>query len=151
MRLVILTDGFTDYSMGQLKFPCGVLKGKIKAMKIRIGVTRTVLIFKKRVLKIPSFKNGWINFIYGVEANLQERIWNGFHPVFAKVIRSSKLGFWLIMERAEPIPKETDWGTIKDYLSFTYRNEDIYEIIMSDCKKDNWGVINNRLVKIDYA
>jgi hypothetical protein len=151
MRRVKLVDGLAEIFMTQPKYLSGVPKGEIKALKIVNGVTRTVIIFKKHVLKTPSIKNGWLNFIHGIESNLQERTWSGFHQVFAKVIRSSKLGFWLIMEKAEPVPKGANWEDIKDYLSFIYHNEDIFEFIMSDCKKENWGLINGKLVKIDYA
>ena len=118
--------------------------------KIERGATRIVFIFKTFVIKIPSFKQ-YNLFLHGLLANLQENLWTGQHPDLAKVHFCGKLGFFLVMEKAEVLSNHVDWGETLDGLREKYKDDELSEFMLSDFKPSNWGYVNCMLKKIDYG
>jgi hypothetical protein len=131
-------------------------------MVIKRGATRIVFVFKRVVIKIPN-NQGYKLFLYGILANLQEKSFSRgcSRDDLAKVKFCSPLGFFLIMEKAEPIKLEelweTDWEDADEWEQFSnflherYKDDDMKDFMLSDSKPSNWGYINGRLVKIDYG
>lgn len=119
-------------------------------MKIERGATRIVLVTKSFVIKVPNFSE-WRLFLQGLLDNMSERQWSGYHADFAKVTHSSRIGLWLTMEKADVVSNDVDWDEFKSYLEYKYKDDDLREFILSDCKPSNWGYIGEKLVKIDYA
>jgi len=118
--------------------------------QIERGATRIVFVFKKFVLKIPTFKQ-YDLFLNGLLANLQEKLWSGNHPDLARVSFCGKLGFVLIMERAEVLGNDTNWLDTMEVLEEKYKDDELVEFLLSDFKPSNWGYINGQLKKIDYG
>ena len=118
--------------------------------KIERGATRIVFVFKKFAIKIPTFKQ-YNLFLNGLLANLQEKTWSGHHPDLAKVHFCGRLGFFLVMERAEVLSSDVDWLKTKETLEKKYKDDDLREFLMSDFKPSNWGFINGQLKNIDYG
>jgi hypothetical protein len=124
-------------------------------MEIKRGATRIVFVFKKNVIKIPNFKEYRL-FIYGISANIQEKIWSRVgRDDLAKVKFCSPFAMILVMERAQVYNEEElsslDWIKFADDLQKKYKDDDFSEFMLSDLKPSNWGTIGNRLVKIDYG
>jgi hypothetical protein len=115
---------------------------------IKRGVTRTVLVFKHKVIKFPTVKTYKL-FLQGIMANLVEGEFSGIHSDLARVLHYNKLGLFLVMERAEPVIMSKD--VLKRYLKHKYRSDILKDFLLSDCKPENWGYIDGRLKKIDYA
>lgn len=122
-------------------------------MQIKEGATRIVFVFDRIVVKIPTIFD-YKRFLCGLLANLEERLWSGYHADLAKVICSSRIGLYVVMERAEEVTDMTDdelWKVLCD--RYKEKAEDDFEkvFLLSDCKASNWGRISGRLVKIDYG
>jgi len=121
------------------------------------GCTRVVLVFESYVLKIPRFTYSWSHFLKGLLANMQERDcwkWNsgkyekGDSHLLCPVIWGSWGGWLLIMKRAD----------VKRHLDEVYKEKRKYcyaTIINAgfggDDKPENYGYLNNKLVKVDYG
>lgn len=84
-------------------------------------------------------------------SNLQENKWNGKHKDLAKVLFCDKLGLILVMEKATVIRNTVNWNCFKCYIERKYKNDNLRNFMISDCKPSNWGFIGKRLVKIDYG
>jgi len=123
-------------------------------VKITDGITRTVFIFNKFVIKIPTFKQ-YNLFLRGLLANLNEKSFSGIHSDLARVYWCCGLGFLLIMERAEVIDNDGGkWGSCWHFIKMLeekYKDDKLKSFLLSDCKPSNWGLIGDRLVKIDYG
>jgi hypothetical protein len=109
-------------------------------MQIKSGTTRIVFVFQKFVIKIPNFQNGWKYILTGLIANLNENLWSSFNYItcIARVKYCFPGGFLLIMEKASNV------GEIQ--VNF----EDFKEIPL-DKNLQNFGIINNKIVCIDYG
>lgn len=122
-------------------------------MKIEHGVTRMVLIFKKYVIKIPTFRE-WRLFLHGLIANINEG--DAFKHLksrddLAKVYYYNKLGLFLIMERVVVCDNDECWSLL-EILEEKYKNDGLKKFMMSDYKPSNWGRrTDGTLVKIDYG
>lgn len=126
----------------------------------RTGVTRIVFIFKQVVVKIPNFSYSWQHFLKGLLANIQENTcykWSGNKELLCPVIWASWGGWVLVMKRADIKRHEDEIRalpfTIQDpeeQVKERYK-EWINAGLGGDDKCDNYGYINNRLVKVDYA
>lgn len=122
-------------------------------MKIEKGITRTVFVFKNKVLKIPTFRE-WRLFLHGLIANISEgdisKNLNSRNDL-AKVYYYSKLGLFLIMERVDICANDECW-TLLEFLENKYNGDSLKELMMSDYKPSNWGRRKDgTLVKVDYA
>lgn len=122
-------------------------------MKIEHGVTRMVLIFKKYVIKIPTFRE-WRLFLHGLIANINEG--DAFKQLksrddLAKVYYYNKLGLFLIMERVVVCDND-ECCSLLEILEEKYKNDEFKKFMMSDYKSSNWGRrTDGTLVKIDYG
>ena len=119
-------------------------------IKICKWATRTVIVLKKYVIKFPTFKTYEL-FLNGLLANIQEKKFSGTHKDLAKVKYCNKYGLFLLMEKANVLPNSVDYNDFLKYLKDKYRNDDMKSFMLSDMKVNNWGYINNRIVKIDYG
>lgn len=134
---------------------------------IRRGSSRIVFILKNSVVKIPNFTYSWYLFICGVCANLEENNcwkWNsgkydkGTSHLLCPVKWCSWGGWILIMKKANvqkhvnEIYASAPLGDIdpEDEVKLRYKQW-IDAGFGGDDKCDNYGYLENRLVKIDYA
>lgn len=111
------------------------------------GTTRVVYLMPKYAIKIARI-NKWNSFLRGLLANMDERLWYKNSPKEwkDKMCPSFKClfgGLILICKRAEPITDDI-WE------SSLIKEDDFYPIPV-DWKKENLGLIKNRIVIIDYA
>lgn len=119
-------------------------------MKInRTGVTRIVFVLKNHVVKVPTPFNGWYNFIQGIIANMVERnTWrfnsgiyeSGHSHLLCPVTWVSWGGILLVMVKAKTIPFDAEIDKSEHKKHFP-----------GDDHNHNYGIIDNRVVKIDYG
>lgn len=122
-------------------------------MKINtIGTTRIVIVLKNIVVKIPNFTFCWTNFVQGILANINENeTWkynsgqyeSGKSHLLCPVKWCSWGGWILIMEKVDELITEDNchsWDCSKHK-----------ECFGGDDTISNYGVLQGRLVKIDYA
>ena len=117
----------------------------------RNGVTRLVFIFKNIVIKIPNFTCQWDHFLLGIIANINENRcykWHEHNDILCPVKWISWLGFILIMKRADTDRHLKE--VYEDGLKFNYSSW-VNCGLGGDDKPDNYGYVNDKLVKIDYA
>ena len=102
------------------------------------GCTRTVLLFKNYVIKLPSFRS-WKYFLIGLLANIHEHQWwlltksNRLCPVKFYIPG----GFLLVMPRCDTLETFDDW--------------DYFDELPLDKKVENLGMYNGKVVLIDYG
>jgi hypothetical protein len=113
------------------------------------GVTRLVFLVGNYAIKIPK-PVIWNHFLRGLIANMEERlIWmivnipetaiTHTKDYLCPVVWASWGGWILIMKRTEPVDPQS-WEPIKEL-----------EVVCRDHKPDNYGMLDGRLVMIDYA
>lgn len=122
-------------------------------MKIDKGITRTVFVFKNKVLKIPTFRE-WRLFLHGMIANINEGdCYKNLskREDLAEVYYYNKLGIFLIMERVN-VCDNNEWYSLLELLKEKYKDDELKELFMSDYKPGNWGRRSDgTFVKIDYG
>jgi hypothetical protein len=112
------------------------------------GVTRTVILTRKYAIKIPTLRGGMTNdfrgrlasFAAGLLANQSEYQWHNYEPWngnVAPVLRSWLGGIIQIYPRCQPLPNE---------VLLVFLDPD-----PGDTKPDNFGLLNGRVVRVDYA
>jgi hypothetical protein len=114
---------------------------------IKRGATREVFIFKRFVVKIPSFRS-WRLFLHGILANLQEKTFSGAHPMLMPVL-FCLAGFILVMPKCEQVFEQEELLLIEALDK--QKNDDWYGFLESDFKPMNFGIYNGQVVKIDYG
>jgi hypothetical protein len=120
-------------------------------VKVELGATRRVFVFKNFVIKIPNTQEYRL-FLHGLLANLQEKLWSSIdRPDLAKVKFCDKLGLFLIMERAKVIGNDVSPDLLIPMLEEKYKDDDMKEFMLSDAKNSNWGYVKGILKKIDYG
>ena len=114
-------------------------------MIVRRGITRTVLLTGRWAVKVPSLRahddglRGVLgSFARGVLANLSETDWSGSPGVCP--VRWSFLGLVNVYRRCEPVTWEP---TEEEYRQIGFLGP-------VDPKPHNVGLLNDRLVWIDY-
>lgn len=119
----------------------------------RKGTTRIVFEFDKTVVKIPNFLGSWSRFLRGILANIHEQQtwkWNsgkyesGFSHLLCPVLWCSWGGWVLVMKKARTFSWE-EWEKM-EYFIDQHRAH-----FSGDDSVSNYGVLDNRLVKIDYG
>lgn len=121
---------------------------------IRSGTSRSVIIFEKYVIKFPILRYGWKYFIQGILANINEgECYYNNRPEYTDtnvqsylcdIIWYSKSGLVLIMKKASVLSESK-------YIEFEKVIDEIESHFPGDRKAENYGIIENRIVKLDYA
>jgi hypothetical protein len=111
-----------------------------------LSSTRCVILTRRYAIKFPRFES-WRQFLSGLLANMQERIWSkakidGICPV----VCADRFGFLLVMLRARPL--NDDEYNAFDAKAFCYRDN---YTIPAEHKRDSFGIINDKIVAIDYG
>lgn len=57
----------------------------------------------------------------------------------------------IVMPRASEINSSVDWLGMLSNLEGRYINDPQVEFLLSDFKPSNWGILNGKIVKIDYG
>lgn len=108
------------------------------------GITRWVIVLHSVAIKVPKLKYGWKYFLQGLLANINEKdTWQN-HPrkdLLCPVKWCSWGGWVLVMRKAIPCPEETEI----DFSKW------IEAGLGGDDKPDNYGFLNSKIVKLDYA
>jgi hypothetical protein len=117
----------------------------------RDGATRIVFVFKNFVIKIPVWRS-WLNFLNGLLANITEgQTWKynqyddcrigceKIRNMICPVLYFNRLGLVTIMRRADKLPHN---------YPINYHD---YSGLCSDLKDDNFGLLDGKLVVIDYG
>ena len=117
----------------------------------RNGITRLVIELKRVVIKIPNFTYSWQHFLKGLIANIHEnQTWNvvnKYNPeithLLCPVLWCSWGGWILIMKKVDRCLKdeEYDQWDISEHKKYFEGDDTV----------SNYGVLDNRLVKIDYG
>lgn len=125
-------------------------------MKInRKGVTRLVIELKNVVIKVPNFTYSWHHFIKGIDGNMEEwKIWvyNGYSEerkpfrdkLLCPVLWHSWGGWIVVMKKAKTLSFD-EWEVL-DYDISEHK-----KYFGGDDSMSNYGFLNGKLVKIDYA
>ena len=126
-------------------------------MKIkRNGICRIVFLIGEYAIKVPNFTYCWHHFLQGLLSNINEnKTWkyNGFDKnrkkvrddLLCPVIWCSWGGWILVMKKAVPCTFVSEGG---DYIDFS---KWIVCGWGGDDKADNYGYIDNKIVKLDYG
>lgn len=124
------------------------------------GSTRFVLLTKKYAIKLPRMNYGWRKFCEGLLANMQEYdVWRwNKSDLLCPVLRCFG-GFISIMPRCDVDRHESEIRNsppVKDIIEAEQEQNIRYKKWIDagyggDDKCDNYGYLNGRLVKIDYA
>ncbi len=104
-------------------------------MKLRGGQTRKVLLVGRWAVKVPN-PSSWKQFVMGILANLNERGWSGYDDRLCPVLWASRTGLLLVMRRAGALVGEVP---------------DMPGLPFLDMKAENFGVLEDRVVSVDYA
>jgi hypothetical protein len=114
---------------------------------IKSGATRNVLLIGKYALKFPVFSSHKF-FLVGCLHNWQERVFykasdmyciNTKHLMCPSIF-CSWFGILQIQLRATQLDRE-----------LTNKEINLFSAVCSDIKKENFGLLNNKLICIDYA
>lgn len=115
-------------------------------MEIKHGATRTVILIRGWAVKIPT-PYGWRNFLHGLLANHQERLFSKAKwPELCPVIWSLPLALIICMRRAAPLDM-VEFESF-DFDSFVKRE---YYSVPVENKLDSFGRLEGRIVAVDYG
>ena len=119
-----------------------------RPVQFKFGVTRVVLLVGPLAMKFPN-PGGWVRFLQGLLANIQENGWHRSTPMLCPVLFHLPGGLLVVMRRCEPL---ADWehGRMKAWYdrltAETYVGEDMVEP-----KTCSFGWLKGRLVAVDYG
>jgi hypothetical protein len=120
----------------------------------RKGATRIVIELTSVVIKIPNFLHTWQTFVRGLLSNIDENdTWlfnsgaydEGRSKLLCPVEWCSWGGWILIMSKVDKVLTYDEFWEIYD------KAADHIKYFPGDDTGPNYGFIDNRLVKIDYA
>jgi hypothetical protein len=112
----------------------------------RFGTHRTTYVFGKYAIKLPVFVE-WRLFLHGLLANMQERKFSAMGwPELCPVVFSVPGGWFLVMRRADPLPRE-QWEHF-NYEVWIDRGDYCVPV---ENKLDSFGLINQHIVAVDYG
>lgn len=115
-------------------------------MRIKYGSSRTAILVHKWAIKLPSLV-GWRNFLHGLLANHQERMFSRAEwPELCPVIWSLPLAVVICMRRV--VPLEMSEFELFDFESFV--NREGYSVPVEN-KLDSFGRLDGRIVAVDYG
>lgn len=115
-------------------------------MRIERGITRTVWLIGPLAIKLPSLRYAGTFFLKGCLCNLEEAWkWHDtkgkpvLHNMLCPVLWCGWFGLFLVMRRAKP-------------LTMCHRVEEWkFEKVTTDTKRENFGLIDDEVVCVDYA
>lgn len=120
-------------------------------MRIARGATRTVFVFSKYVVKVPRLKNrkSFFAALYqGLLSNLQERYWSKFnYPQLCPIVFSDIFGLFIVMPYCEPIDEVLSDPEFQKFIKIN----DSWGTVPAENVLENFGLLNGRLVIIDYG
>jgi hypothetical protein len=115
-------------------------------MQVKNGCTRCVVLFGDYAFKLPQFRYGWRNFLFGLLANQQENTWwNRTRNPFLCPVVFSIPGGWLTVQK-KVIELQDDERTESQLKWYT---ESLYDLV--EPKPSSFGWLDNKLVAIDYG
>lgn len=117
---------------------------------IKNGITRWVILTKKYAIKFPNPSYSLKHFLKGWIANMQEKeSWKFYNSIHAEeqyikdqlcpVLNSYFYTFFIIMPKVEEIKDDNFIGL------------DDLQYVCNDHKKENYGILNGKVVCIDYG
>lgn len=110
------------------------------------GATRVVVLFGDYAVKLPR-PTTWRTFLNGLLANMQEREFSRTKwPELCPVLASFPGGWLLVMRRAVPL-SDAEWHDVN---SGEWPEHGEY-IVPVEMKRDSFGVIDGRIVAVDYG
>ncbi len=112
-------------------------------MTIAHGETRTVFIFKNYVVKIPTLRKGYRQFLYGLISNHQETIWSGQNPFLLPVVWSSIGSFAIVLPKVEICKSVPS--------NFTEITKSLGKYPKVDKKPESFGIYHGKVFVIDYG
>lgn len=113
------------------------------SMKILHGTTRITFLIGRWAIKVPMYTI-WKHFLIGLLGNMQERDFCKMDPERMMPVKfCCPGGFFLIMPRADPLPREVFFNL--DY------DEYVKACIPVENKLDSFGMYQGRIVAIDYG
>lgn len=112
---------------------------------IRHGICRDVLLIGRWAIKVPTFRYGLTSFARGILANDSERSWSGM-PGLCPVVWSLG-GLVNIYPRCDPLPAIRAVEFDEDPTAYA---EIAPDWPAPDRKPDNLGVLDGRIVWLDY-
>lgn len=116
---------------------------------VRTGITRDVLLIGRWAIKFPNTRYSWRHFTEGLLANMTEAsTWHGYSgsidpearaesQKLCPVLWSSWGGWIVVMPRVLPMV-----GTLSTFHVPWF---------VTDVKEDNFGILDGRVVCVDYA
>lgn len=119
----------------------------------RKGCTRVVVLTENLVFKFPTFFS-WESFLHGLLANLRERTWwqSGIaetEPLMPPTVWVSPGGWVCVQRRCRPIRHR---GLFFVELAAAIATSKVAaEFWLDDCKPENFGWFEGKLVKIDLG
>ena len=109
------------------------------------GTTRYVFFIGKYAIKIPSM-HSYTNFLWGLLANMQEVKFNSLRDNrLCPIIFNIPFGILNIMPKCDAINEDQ----FKDILSSNFRESPF--IIPVESKIDSFGILENKIVAVDYG
>lgn len=114
--------------------------------KTALGGTRYIILIGNIVFKFPYYKY----FILGCKQNLREWKYRKRSSYLTKLYFSFPLGICNITERVKPL-ENIDSEYIKNYFKLKIKNRKELSFILEDATSENFGVKDNRIVKLDWG
>lgn len=116
---------------------------------VRNGITRTVILTRHHAIKFPTLRYGWDKFLRGLLSNMSEARFSCLSEQFrlCPVIWSARGGFMNVMPRCEPLG-DAQWERIAIDPA---REPWEWNGFQCDFKYDNFGVLDGRIVLLDYG
>lgn len=111
-------------------------------MRIRHGITRTVFLVGRYAIKVPTLRYGLDAWAWGIVSNNSEQEWCKYRDWkgrVAPVLHSWFGGLIQVYPRCEP------------FVLKTMKYPEFPGFAPGDKKPDNYGVLDGRVVCIDYA
>ncbi len=126
---------------------------------LRMGITRDVILWRRYAIKLPVLTRGWRLFLHGLTSNMQEVTWYcgdrppstrlrypDWHQRLCPIVYHWRGGFLVVMLRARPLTMD-EWAAFSP--ARFCENED--GTIPVETKKDSFGILDGRIVAVDYG
>lgn len=118
-------------------------------MKVcRNGVTRLVILLGSRAFKIPRFGYGWKMGLSGLLSNMQEREWAGADERLCPIVFSTWGGWLVVQRRARPFT-DREWAEFMPRMEAWIEGKEMR--VPVETKRDSFGVLDGRIVAVDYG